>query len=125
MEDDLGAGALGEHAQRQPVGLVDPARLRRRAHLEQLGTGGEHVHDGAPVHGHGADAGRCERGDVLDPELGPGGREHVPAGDVLAAVAHVRPGRERTGRRDPVAVDARVLDAQDRVGARRAAPRPW
>ena len=54
------------------------------------------------------------------PSARPGRREHVAAGDVLAAVAHVQPGarRQRPGVTRP-SVDARVLDPQDRVGARR------
>ena len=117
VHDDLGAGALGEQPQREPVGLVDPARLRRRAHLEQLRPGREHVDDRAPAHRDLADAGGGERGDALDGERRAGGREHVAAGDVLAAVADVVPAAQRPGRRHAVAVERGVLDAQDRVGA--------
>jgi hypothetical protein len=52
VDHDLGAGLFGEQRDREAVGLVDPARLGRRAHLQQLGAGREHVHDGAAAHRH-------------------------------------------------------------------------
>ena len=92
VDDDLGARRAREQVERQPVGLVDPARLGRRADLEQLGARREHVHDRPPVHRDRADAGGRERGHALHAERRARGSEHGAARDVLAAVAHVGAG---------------------------------
>ena len=95
--DHLRARALGQQPHHQPVGLVDLARLGRRAERQQLRAGDEQVQARAPVHGDLADPGGGERGDARERQRLAGGRDQVAGVDVLAAQADVRAGLDRLG----------------------------
>ena len=105
---DLGAGALGEQAQHDAVGLVDPARAERRARLEQLVARGEDrdARAAAGPRRRRRPPRRARRARAT-PTACRRRASTSPAADVLAAEAHVAARGGRRRRRIDAAVVAR------------------
>ena len=118
--DHLGARALRQQAHHQPVGLVDPPRLGRRAERQQLAAGDDQVQ---PRRGGGPrprrrrprPAPRCAGASAPRRR----GASTSPARRSSPRHADVRPGRERALGRDVAVALVGQLGLQDRVGARR------
>ena len=112
------ARVLDRGREHRPVGLVDLARLQRRARRDQLRARGQHEHHRTSAHRDTGVPDRRRDADLRGPEHGARGEHDVARRDVLRRPPHVRADLGRGLERDGLRAAVRLLHRHDRVGAR-------